>query len=65
MTKLTPEQFELLRQQLADNPNGLAALERLAELEELTVKQSRTIFGLKQTNANLKEKLEKSFWIRV
>ena len=58
---LTNEQLTELRQRLSDDPEALAALDRLAELEELTKKQSRTIFGLRQTNANLKEKQEKFF----
>jgi hypothetical protein len=58
---LTNEQIAELRQRLSDDPEAIAALDRLAELEQLTVKQSRTIFGLRQTNANLKEKQEKYF----
>lgn len=61
MTEFTTEQLTELRQRLSDDPEALAALDRLAELEELTKKQSRTIFGLRQTNANLKEKQEKFF----
>jgi hypothetical protein len=58
---MTQEQIAELRQRLSDDPEVIAALDRLAELEQLTVKQSRTIFGLRQTNANLKEKQEKYF----